>query len=156
MTSAIVKLTTPGGFPLFYSGKAGNDWLCESEAEAFQYLGFEAAQRKADQLAKIYAGTGMTFTAIEARQVCSAAACLLRGSRWDLYLFQGEQIHAIPTERARLAGVRSSYFGNREHLRRLIQAGELAELEGFTEQGLQFLAGLACGIRGGALTFQAA
>lgn len=155
MKAAIVKLTTPGGFPLFYSGKAGTDWLSEQEADAFQYLGFEAAERKAEQLAKIYAGTGMGFRAIEVRHSYSEGACLLRGPRWDLYLMQGGEIHAVPTERARLAGVRESYFGNREHLRRLIEAGELDGLEQFTERGLELMVGLFCSTRGG-LEFQAA
>lgn len=155
MTPAIVKVTTQGGFPLFYSGKAGHGWLCEAEAEALVYDCFESAQRMADRIAKQYAGTGLRAYAIHRPH--TYRLCLVRGSgNWDLFLMPSGEIRAVPTEAARLRGSRESYYGDRDHLRTLIQAGEFSDLEGFTEAGLEFMTGLTSGLRAGVLSFRAA
>ncbi len=62
MTRAIVKVLTTGHNVLYYTGRAGQDWISEDAAEAFEYSPQEAS-RKVAELQKMYAGVGLRFAA---------------------------------------------------------------------------------------------
>lgn len=60
MTTAIVKIITEGHRVLFYTGRAGQDWLSESAADAFEYSP-RGAIRKVEELQRMYARMGLRF-----------------------------------------------------------------------------------------------
>jgi hypothetical protein len=64
MTTAIVKVITTGRNVLFYTGRAGQDWISESATDAFEYS-VQGALRKVEELKKMYAGVGLRFEAAE-------------------------------------------------------------------------------------------
>lgn len=152
MGQTIVTIQTRGGSILFYTGRAGHAWLSESEAEAIT-LGEGEAERIAQRCNRQYLPIGLRFVVADAERRYST--CIVRGAgSWNLYLLPGGVIRSVPTERARLTGMREAFYGDREHLRMLIEAGEFPYLDCFTEAGLEFMAGLACGLRAGRLTFR--
>jgi hypothetical protein len=154
-TPAIVKVVLQSGTVCYYSGKSGTDWLCEKESEAFQY-GFEGAQRMAETLQKAHSYASIRFHAMHLPHEYLERTCILRNmNKWDLYLMPNNpsKLMALPTEKGRLGGCRESFFGDREHLRTLMNEGYWKHWETFTERGLEFMEGLACGLRAGRLRF---
>lgn len=64
MVDVVVRVTTGGRYPVFYSGRAGKDWLCEREADAFGYTGVQAAQLVADRFNRQYESCGFRFSVV--------------------------------------------------------------------------------------------
>ena len=64
MTVAIVKVITTGFNVLYYTGRAGQDWISEDIADAFEYS-VEGATCKVAELRQMYAGVGLRFEAGE-------------------------------------------------------------------------------------------
>lgn len=64
MATAIVKVFTAGNNVLYYTGRAGQGWVSEDAAEAFEYSP-EGASRKVKELSKMYAGVGLRFVAAD-------------------------------------------------------------------------------------------
>ncbi|HBP6081438.1 TPA: hypothetical protein ONA81_005834 [Pseudomonas aeruginosa] len=152
MNQAIVTIQTLGGSVLFYTGRAGQDWLSETEGEAIA-LGEGEAERIAARCNRQYLTIGLRFVVADASR--SYPNCIVRDAgSWNLYLMPNGSIRSVPTERARLAGMREAFYGDREHLRMLIEVGEFPYLDRFTDAGLEFMAGLTCGLRAGRLTFR--
>lgn len=156
MAGAIVTIQTPRGNVLFYTGQAGPDWMSEHESEAIAF-GDGEAERIAARCNRQYLSIGLRFVVVDTVRRDSAWTCIVRcpaSCSWSLYVLPNGDIRSVPHERARLAGVRESFYGDREHLRTLIQAGEFPYLECFTEAGLEFMSGLTSGLQGGYLTFR--
>lgn len=152
MNQIIVTARTSGGSVLFCTGRAGHEWLSENEGDAFIFNEGEA-QRFVEQRNRQYLNIGLRFFVVDRPH--SYQVCLARNvGVWNLYLSEGGLIRSVPTEPARLAGYREAFYGDREHLRVLIQAGEFHHFEAFTEEGLELMAGLACGLTPGRLTFR--
>lgn len=153
MINAIIKaVSLETGKVHFYSGKAGAGWLCEDEADAFVY-GFEAAQRMAETFRRGMWGATTRFYAIQLPH--NYTVCIYRGSsNWDCYLTDSGWLQSVPNEEGRQAGCAESYYGNREHLLKLMREGYFCEYEGFTEAGLEYMAGLYCGGRSSAPRIQ--
>ncbi|HGJ7738039.1 TPA: hypothetical protein ACYSE6_006603 [Pseudomonas aeruginosa] len=152
MNQAIVTIQTLGGSVLFYTGRAGQGWLSESEGEAIA-LGEGEAEKIAARCNRQYLTIGLRFVVADTPR--SYTTCIVRDAgSWNLYLLPNGSIRSVPNERARLAGMREGFYGDREHLRMLIEAGEFPYLDRFTDAGLEFMAGLACGLRAGRLTFR--
>ena len=64
MKRAIIKVFTSGLNVLYYTGRAGGEWLTEDAAEAYEYS-LQIAQRKAAELQKTYLLVGLMFEAVE-------------------------------------------------------------------------------------------
>ena len=148
----IVTLRTLGGSYLFCTGKAGQAWLSEIEADAFQF-GEGEAQAFAERSNRQYESVGLRFMVADlaprrGTRIADASAPMA------LYLQADGSIRSVPSESARLAGYRESYYGDREHLRMLIELGEFQHLDTFTEAGLEFMGGLTCNLDGCRLTFR--
>ncbi|MGG5276274.1 hypothetical protein [Pseudomonas syringae pv. coryli] len=152
MNKIIVTARTSGGSILFFTGRSGPEWLSENEEDAFFFSEVEA-QRLASQRNRQYQNIGLHF--FVADRPHNYRHCLARNvGIWDLYLMDNGVIRSVPSDSARLAGHREAFYGDREHLRVLIEAGEFQQFSAFTDQGLELMAGLTCEIASRRLIFR--
>lgn len=71
------------------------------------------------------------------------AICYTKTSNWDLKLTQEGMLMAIPTDEALKKGAKSSYFGDKHHVRKLMDQGYFEPNDHiFTEEGLELFSGL--------------
>lgn len=64
MTNAIVKGIYENGQTVYYTGKAGRDWLTENRNEAFTGYSLDGARRKALQFNKMTDFHKIRFVAV--------------------------------------------------------------------------------------------
>lgn len=152
MRKSLVMARTREGSVLFYTGRAGKAWLSADEADALDF-GAGEAEHHAQRFQRQYALSGMRFGVIE--QAHAYSTCIVRDNGFfALYLMPCGSVRAVPNDRARLRGQREHTFGDREYLRTVIEAGNWPLLQHFTEQGLEFMQGLAsCSLQSYRLAF---
>jgi hypothetical protein len=67
-------------------------------------------------------------------------------SNWDIFANERGLFVAVPNEQAEKIGCKSSHYGDRVHLLRLMEFGH-QNFDGFTEKGLEIMEGLYSWIR---------
>lgn len=68
--------------------------------------------------------------------------CTENNSNWDLYADEKNYLWSIPSEKGKISGAKSSHFGDKYHIRRLMGQGYFnVENMNFTEYGLRIFSG---------------